>query len=152
MASYSFLDISAAIAGPGGNFSLGSDAGAAEEGISIAMTNEKNTMTVGADGSVMHSLHGSRSGTLTVRLLKTSPVNARLAELYAVQSQSSILHGRNVITIRDVARGDSIACHDCAFAKFPDTKFAKDGGTMDWVFHAGRIDQHLGSGWPEKAA
>jgi hypothetical protein len=36
------------------------------------MTEAKNTMTVGADGEVMHSLHAGKSGTITVTLLKTS--------------------------------------------------------------------------------
>lgn len=34
-------------------------------------------MTVGADGEVMHSLHAGKSGTITVTLLKTSPVNKK---------------------------------------------------------------------------
>jgi hypothetical protein len=57
MGVYSFLDVSATISGPGGTFSIGSDAGVAEEGITTAYTGEKNTMTIGADGAGMHSLH-----------------------------------------------------------------------------------------------
>jgi hypothetical protein len=53
------------------------------------MTEAKNTMTVGADGEVMHSLHGGKSGTITVTLLKTSPVNKKLSLMYNAQSQSS---------------------------------------------------------------
>ncbi len=39
------------------------------------MGGPKNTMTIGADGEVMHSLHADKSGTVTVNLLKTSPTN-----------------------------------------------------------------------------
>lgn len=46
-------------------------------------------MTVGADGEVMHSLHAGKSGTITVTLLKTSPVNKKLSLMYNAQSQSS---------------------------------------------------------------
>ena len=43
-------DIVAAIKGPNGSFSLGNGAGVAEEGITIAMVDAKNTMVIGADG------------------------------------------------------------------------------------------------------
>lgn len=144
MATYSFLDVAAAIVGPGGAFSLGADAATAEEGITIEMAEDQNTMTVGADGSVMHSLHAGRSGTLTVRLLKTSPVNAQLNAMFEVQRVSSALHGRNVITVRDTARGDVVTCQQVAFARKPALNYAKDGGTNEWTFHCGRVDQLLG--------
>ena len=84
--TYSFLDVQAAISGPGGNFPLaGDESGNSEEGITIEPTGDKNIMTVGADGSVMHSLKGDRSGTVTVRLLKTSTINAALQALYDVE-------------------------------------------------------------------
>lgn len=55
MGAYSFADVTASIDGPGGNFAL--TGGAAEEGIKVEMAEDKNTMTAGADGEVMHSLH-----------------------------------------------------------------------------------------------
>ena len=152
MTAYSFLDVTAAINGPGGNFQLGAGSGAAEEGVTIAMGEDKNTMTMGADGSGMHSLHAAKGGTVTVRLLKTSPVNAQLAEMYAFQTKSSANHGQNTITIRDVARGDTVTCQQGAFKKFPDLTYAKDGGTVEWAFDFITIDQQLGSGSPAKTA
>ncbi|MBU9403923.1 DUF3277 family protein, partial [Burkholderia multivorans] len=62
MATYSFQDVTATIVGPGGAFSLGYGSANAEEGITIAQAGDKNTMTVGADGEVMHSLHADKSG------------------------------------------------------------------------------------------
>ena len=146
MSTYSFLDVNASISGPGGSFRLGSGTGAAEEGITVAMTEEKNTMTVGADGKVMHSLHAGKSGKVTVRLLKTSPVNAQLSQLYQLQAQSSAVWGVNTMTVNDVARGDVVSCRDVAFAKHPDLVYAKDGNVNEWEFMAGYIDQLLGSG------
>ncbi|WP_142850924.1 phage protein [Telmatospirillum sp. J64-1] len=151
MSVYSFLDVHAAISGPGGNFPLGGpEAGIADEGISIAPTGDKSTMTVGADGGWMHSLSGDKSGTVTVRLLKTSTVNAQLAALYDLQTTSAAMHGRNTITIRDTVRGDTITCSGAAFTKAPDLTYAREGGTVEWVFAAGRIDRQLGTGTPEK--
>lgn len=148
MASYSFLNVQATIAGPGGSFQLGNGAGAAEEGITVSMTEDKDTMTPGADGSVMHSLHAAKTGRVTVRLLKTSPVNQQLSLMYSLQTASSGLHGSNVIVISDTERGDVIACRQVAFAKLPDLTFAKDGGFNEWSFNAGEIDMGLGSGSP----
>ena len=51
---YSFLDVTASIAGPGGVVSLkgDDDNGVSAEGIVVDPTGDKNVMTVGADGGV----------------------------------------------------------------------------------------------------
>lgn len=146
--TYSFLDVQASINGPGGSFSLGSGAGASEEGITTDMVDNKNTMTIGADGSGMHSLHASNAGTLTIRLLKTSPTNRLLNQLYNTQRQSSTLWGQNTIQILDVARGDQITFRGAAFRKQPNLVFAKDGNANEWEFEAIQRDDLLGSGAP----
>lgn len=148
--TYSFLDVHAAIDGPGGNFPLSGDrVGIAQEGITVTATGDKNVMTIGADGSWMHSLRGDDSGSVTVTLLRTSPVNRQLQEMYNYQKQSSANWGRNTITIRDVSRGDTVTCQGVAFAKAPDRPFAEEGGTYQWTFHAGQIEGQIGSGTPE---
>jgi len=148
--TYSFLDVQAAIVGPGGAVPLsGVEAGVAEEGITIEPSGDKNTMLVGADGSFMHSLHADKSATVTVRLLKTSTVNALLQNMYNYQTTTSSNHGRNTIVIRDVARGDTITCYGCAFARAQGPAYAKAGGTVQWTFHCGRVEAQLGIGIPE---
>lgn len=146
MTTYSFMNVVAAINGPGGNFSLGYGSGNAEEGITVEMVEDKNTMTVGADGSVMHSLHAGRAGTLTVRLLKTAPTNQLLSNLYNYQAMSSANWGQNTVTIQDTARGDNITCSLVAFRRHTGLTYAKDGNFNEWVFDAGIVDQKLGSG------
>jgi hypothetical protein len=147
MSTYSFLDSMVAISGPNGAFSIGGpDVGSSEGGVTIVFTEDKNTMTIGGGGDGMHSLHAGKSGTLTVRELKTAPVNAKLSTMYKLDTVSGRQHGKNTISIRDLARGDVITASECAFAKFPDTTYAKDGGEMVWTFHAIRIDVDLGDG------
>jgi len=148
MAAYSFLDVVASISGPGGSFPLGSGAGNAEEGINIVRAEAKNTMTVGADGSGMHSLHAGKHGTVTVTLLKTSPTNQLLMQMYNFQSSSSANHGRNTISVRNPISGDWWTCGQAAFQKVPDLAYAKDGNTVAWAFDAIQIDGGLGSGTP----
>lgn len=147
-AAYSFLDVVAAIDGPGGSFPLGAGAGADKEGITIAFSEDKNSLSVGADGTPMNSLRATQSGTVTVRLQKTSPVNAMLASMYNTQKQSSALWGQNTIVVRDAQRGDLYSCQSCAFKKFPDNMYQEDAGRIEWVFDAGIVEPLLGSGSP----
>lgn len=147
MGTYAFRDVQASIVGPGGSFQLGGDGAAnSEEGVSVAMTEEKNTMTIGADGEGMHSLHSGKSGKLTVRLLKTSPINAKLSTMYNAQTVSSAAHGLNTISIRNPISGDSITATEVAFAKHPDIQYAKEGGMVEWEFQAIKVDLSLGGG------
>lgn len=144
MPTYSFIDVSASMTGPTGVIDLGYGAANAEEGITVAMAEAKNTMTVGADGEVMHSLHAGKAGTVTVTLLKTSPVNKKLSLAYNAQSQSSALWGNNVFFVRNSASGDLVTIRSAAFQKQPDFANAKDGGTVSWVFDGGKVDELLG--------
>ncbi|HGM5075862.1 TPA: DUF3277 family protein [Serratia marcescens] len=145
MSTYSFLDVSASITGVGGSIDLGNGAATSDEGITVTMSENKNTMVTGADGEVMHSLHASKSGTITVSLLKTSPVHAKLSVMYNAQSQSSATWGNNVIVIRNKSSNDMTTSRSVAFQKQPDHTNAKDGNTVSWVFDCGKIDQLLGT-------
>ena len=145
MSTYSFMDVTSSLIGPTGMIDLGYGAATSDEGIVVAMTESKNTMTTGADGEVMHSLHAGKSGTITVTLLKTSPTNKKLSLMYNAQSLSSTLWGNNVIVIRNSASSDIATARSVAFQKQPDFANAKEGGTVSWVFDCGKIDELLGT-------
>ena len=145
MSTYSFQDIAATLAGPTGVLDLGYGAAVAEEGITIAMAGDKNTMMIGADGEGMHSLHADKSGTVTVRLLKTSPQNAKLQAMYDAQSLAPALWGNNVIVVRNPRTGEVTTARSCAFKKKPDLAYAKDGNILEWVFDSIKIDTVLGT-------
>lgn len=149
MATYSFQDVTAAIVGVGGSINLGAGAAVADEGISIEAAQDKSVMTIGASGDGMHSLVADDSATVTVRLLKTSPINAQLQLMYNLQTKSSLTHGKNTITVRDVVRGDMVALTNVAFKKRPSVTYAKEGGLMEWTFDAVKTTQILGVGTPE---
>lgn len=145
MTTYAFQDVTATLAGPTGVFDLGYGAAVSEEGISIDMAGDKNTMMIGADGEGMHSLHSDKSGTVTVRLLKTSPANAKLQACYDAQSLSAALWGQNVIVIRQTGSGDTTTARSCAFKKKPSLNYKKDGDIVEWVFDSIKIDTILGT-------
>lgn len=140
---YSFLDVQAAISGPGGAFNLGSGAAVSDEGITVQFNSEVDTMLIGADGEGQHSLSADRSGKITVRMLKTSPVNALLQAMLEFQRASASLHGQNTIVISDTNRGDIITARQVAFSKSPDISYAKEAGMMEWEFNAIKINPVL---------
>lgn len=152
MATYSFLDVKVTLAGPGVNVSLGSNAGIAEEGITIEMEEDKDTLTVGAGGDAMHSLHAGTASNLTIRLLKTSPENAVLSDAYAFQTGSSSTHGQNTIRVTNIQQGDVASAQLVAFKKFPTVSYSKDGAMMEWTFSAGKTTIKLGPGVPDLSA
>jgi hypothetical protein len=143
MQTYSFLDIVAALTGPGVAVSLGNGAGSSEEGISIDAAGDKDTMTIGADGKGMHSLHADKSGRVVVRLLKTSPINGILSAAYAFQTSAGSTHGQNTLVITDMNRGDVITCRQVAFAKAPNIQYGKEAGIYEWDFNCIEIDRTL---------
>ena len=142
---YSFLNVVATIAGPGGILNLAAGAAVAEEGITIEATEDKNVMTIGADGKGQHSLVASDAASVTVRLLKTSPLNAALMIMFDLQSASSSLWGQNVFTIVDTGRNDVTVLQSAAFKKKPTITYAKEGGMMEWTFDAISANSILGA-------
>lgn len=143
--TYSFQDVVATLNGVGGRISLGQGSGSAAEGITVSMTDEKTTTITGADGTVQHSLRASQTGRITVRLLKTSPVNAQLNQLYHVQRGSAATWGQNQLTVGNVVSGDNLVGSAMAFVKHPDIVMATEGNTNDWEF-SGIVIPTLGAG------
>lgn len=146
--TYSFADVTANIVGPGGAVPIGSTSGSDDEGITIEYVEDQNAMKTGADGTVMHNLHLSKAGRVTIRLLKTSPVNALLYALYNFQRQSAATWGQNTIIISDLARGDVSTNQQAAFRKGATVNWGKDGASLTWEFDVGVMDNLLGSGAP----
>ncbi len=147
-ATYSFQDVVAALSGPGaaGFIISGPETAAAEEGMTVTWGEEANTQTIGSDGSVMNSMHAARAGTVTFRLLKTSPNNSVIMALFNFQHQSSAFWGRNTITIMDVARGDRYTLLGCAWVRVPTNQYGKVGNTLEYEMHVSLIDPNLGFG------
>jgi len=143
---YSFEDVQATISGPGGTFSLGAGSGNAQEGISVEFIDDKDGMLMGADGSGVHSLRASNAATITVRLLKTSPVNAQLSQQYRYQKQSSLFWGQNVVTVTNPVTGDDYHCTEVAYKKHTGITWAQDANINEWAFNAINADPMLGVG------
>lgn len=150
MTFYSFLNVSATLTGVGGSINLGAGASVAEEGLTVAPVSEISTMIIGADGNGEHSGSASTASVVTVRLLKTSPVNAQVQAMVNRQrGVGNVGAGRNTIVIRDAVRGDSITCTGVAFKDQATVNFAKESGMNEWTFNAIKTTTILGTGAPE---
>lgn len=149
MGTYSFINVTANLSGPGGSISLGYGSGEAKEGITAEMLEDKDMLTIGADGAAMHSLRANNAARLTVRLLKTAPTNGLLSALYGFQKSSSANWGQNILTVKDVIRGDSCSGILVAFSRQPSITWAEDGNFNEWSFLAGVWNEILGFGTPD---
>lgn len=146
--TYSFLNILGNLSGPGFSFPIGAGTGSAEEGITIEMLEDKTDLKIGADGSPMHSLRASNAGSVSVRVLKTSPLNAALNAAYNFQKASAANWGQNILRFADVQRGDVITCTDMGFARQPVIQYAKDANMNEWRFLGLVPAMILGAGIP----
>jgi hypothetical protein len=144
MSTYSFKDVMATLTGPNGFVNLGYGSAVSDEGISVDVTGDKNTMMIGADGSGMHSLHADCSGSVVVRYLKVSPQNQILMAMYDAQSQESPLWGQNTIVVVQLASGDMTTASECAFKRKPNLNYKKDGDIVEWTFESININSVLG--------
>lgn len=148
MGAYSFLSVQAAIVGPGLNAQIGSSSGAAKEGLSTEWDEDKATVTTGADGTIMNSLKASMTGRITIRLLKTSPLNAVLMNAFNFQRVNAANWGQNVINVNDVARGDVVTGRSMSFVRGPNNVWAEEGNILEWSF-IGIVNEILGVGLPD---
>lgn len=146
--TYSFANFFVSIAGPGGAFAIGGpDTGSAEEGFTVEQADDSNTLTTGSDGSGMNSLHATRSGTITVHLLKTSPINAKLSAMFLFQRQVSFTWGLNVLSARDIALGDQYIGSGVAFKRHGNNAYGKIGNVIIWPFDVAILEPLLGPGF-----
>lgn len=146
MGTYSFLDVNCNMTGPGGSIQLGSGAANAKEGITIENIEDIGHMDIGADGAVQHSLHANQSGTCMIRLLKTSPVNQQLQQMYNSQTASAANYGQNTISLNDPVTGDKVNCQKVGFKKGVPLTYAEDAGMNEWAFNVGVVNRVLGAG------
>lgn len=145
MKTYSFLDVNCVMVGPGLAIDMSQGAGLDSEGISVAYDAEISNKHIGADGSGFHSLKADKSGTITVRVLRSSPLNQKLSQALAFQRTSSAAHGQNTITIVDRNKGDNVTAQNVAFQRAPNLNFGSEASMVEWTFSAITIDFALGS-------
>lgn len=142
---YTFLDVQCSINGYGGQFDIKSS-GVSDEAIRISMVRDKNTMVLGANGDVMHSMNAARAAVITISLLKTGMGNAMMSQMYSTQEESGSTWANNAMVITNPVTGDTITATGGAFKKHADIGYATEGGLNTWAFDFAYVVQVLGNG------
>lgn len=143
--TYSFMDVTATLVGAG-TIDLGYGATVAEEGIEWDYETDRGTMTIGADGEGMHVLSANKSGTIKVRLLETSPANAKLTALFNASALSSSAWGQMMLTIHNSADDTTTVARQVAFKGLMGDGYSATGARVkEWVFNAVKIDTVRGT-------
>ncbi len=102
-------------------------------------------MQTGAGGDIMHSLNASDSGRITIRLLKTSPTNALMSQLYNFQKNNPSAWGQNQFRGADIVRGDVVTGTELALSRHTPLSYAKDANINEWILQ-GKVFVLLGTG------
>ncbi len=145
---WSFPDFDATWVGPEGTFDVSSE-GVAAEGITIAFAEDAANPVMGAAGDGMYNLRAARHGTITIRSLKISTLNAVLSRIFATSTADSAQYGQGLLTCRNAKTGDLFVCRDCGLRKFPDSGNGVEGAAYEWVINSLRITATLGDGNPD---
>lgn len=135
--TYSFLDLSGAIAAPTGAYTF-TGMGVGE--VDVAMVETRTIHEVSSDGSVMVTKVAGNQGTITITCQQVSPLHKwLLAQYNALIISPPNLWAQMAILMRNVTDGTSHSATGVSFQKIPDKKYAKQGGMVQWVLMAADV-------------
>jgi hypothetical protein len=136
--TYSFTDLSGALAHPSlGAFTFTGE-GVGE--VTISMATDKTAHDVAGDGSVMVSKIAGNNGSIAISCQQTSNVHKWLMAAYnalmlADTAQWAAMSG----TLRNVSDGTSHVAFGISFQKVPDKPYKAQGQQVSWVLMAADI-------------
>lgn len=112
------------------------------------VTIERNSPTydlyTGADDTNTRIYKANTSANITVPLAQTSNSNDILTALYLNDKASRDSTGMFSITIKDNSGRSSFFAEEAWIAVVPNSEFANDMQTREWVIHAAKMDTYIG--------
>jgi hypothetical protein len=116
--------------------------GAGLGNIAVAMTTDRTSHDVAADGSVMVSKIAGRNGTIAINVQQTSVVGKQLTKLFNyLVAASAEVWAQLVVTINNSRTGDLITATGVSPQKQADKQFQAQGQQITWNFMAADIQQ-----------
>lgn len=135
--TYSFLDLSGAIATPTGAYTF-TGMGVGE--VDISMTETRTVHDVAADGSVMVTKQAGNQGTISITCQQVSDLHKwLLAQYNMLITGPPNLWAQMAILMRNVTDGTSHSATGVSFQKVPDKKYGKQGGSVTWILMAADV-------------
>jgi hypothetical protein len=130
--TYSFLDLSGALAHPSFGAYLFTGEGVGE--VQVAMTTEKTAHDTAADGAIMVSKIAGDNGTITIQCQQTSAVHKYLLSAYNfLKNADTSEWAKMAATLRNVSDGTSHIATGISFQKVPDKSYQAQGQKVSWV-------------------
>lgn len=107
------------------------DGGSDSDFVSIEMTEDMYTITVGLNGQAVRSRSNNRSSRWTVTVMQTSIANQVLQAAYLADEAS----GRGVfpISLYDPSCGETIFGAEAWIVRAPTKSFGKEAGSREWL-------------------
>jgi hypothetical protein len=130
--TYSFLDLSGALAHPTFGAYVFTGEGVGE--VQVSMTTEKTAHDTASDGSVMVSKIAGDNGNITIQCQQTSNVHKWLLSAYNnLKNADSKEWAKMAATLRNVCDGTSHIATGISFQKVPDKSYQAQGQKVSWV-------------------
>lgn len=136
--TYSFKNVTVVIEHP----SIGSMSteGDGVGSISIAMSNDKSSHNLAADGTVMISKIAGSNGTVAIAVQQVSQSNEYLKKLYNYcEANEDSSFAATTIRITDKNANDIYTCTGVTPQKLADAKYAAQGDLRTWNMLAAEI-------------
>lgn len=138
ISTYSFLDLSGAIAHPdlGAYVFTGQGVGS----VTVSMSTDKSAHDVAPDGAVMVSKIAGLAGSVAISCQQTSALHKWLLTafnaLYIAPTES---WAQMTIALRNTSDGTSHIITGASFSKVPDKAYAAQGAQIIWTLMAADI-------------
>lgn len=136
--TYSFLDLSGAIAHPdlGAYIFTGQGVGS----VTVALAQDKSAHDIAADGAVMVSKIAGLTGTITINCQQTSALHKWLLTAFnALYIAPTDSWAQMTIALRNTSDGTSHVITGASFGKIPDKAYAAQGAQVAWTLYAADI-------------
>jgi hypothetical protein len=102
-----------------------------------------------APGAVARVKSNDRTAEITVKLMKTSPVNDLLSTIFLTDQEAPVgAPGIGVFVMKDLNGTESHLCPRAWIAAAPDRSIGQDAGVNEWVFHTNEIISVFGGNFP----
>lgn len=114
------------------------------DGTFVMVAREDDTFKkyVGADGTVARAKTNNFSGSFTFTLMQTSPSNSYLSAIMTLDENTN--GGVVPILINDLSGSSTYFAASAWIRKPPDSSFAREVLTREWVFDAAAITMTIG--------
>lgn len=115
------------------------------EFVRVETQTEDFTSKAGTDGEVTRSKTNDRRGTVTIMLEQTSPANAELSALRALDINTPGGAGVGALLIRDRLNGETLyRAAEAWIQKLPDSSFDRESQSREWVIECAKLDAFIG--------